>query len=104
MWHLSGLGKCVTLFSWESRTILVFALTPSRLLTEHWFWGAVGSVGVHSREAVEGVVGLLCVMDEWAVLPTLGAGGSFCLVLRESLEALEFGLKEKAARRRLGRG
>ena len=26
------------------------------------------------------------------------------LVLRESLEALEFGLNEKAARRRLGRG
>lgn len=46
----------------------------SRLLTEHWFWGAVGSVGVHSRRRVKGVVGLLCVMDEWAVLPTLGAG------------------------------
>lgn len=43
-------------------------------------------------------MGLLCVMDEWAVLPTLGAGGGFCLVLKESLEALEFGLKEKAAR------
>lgn len=46
---------------------------PSRLLTEHWVQGAVGCVGVHSRSRVEGVVGLLCVMDQWAVLPTLGA-------------------------------
>ena len=30
-------------------------------------------LGVHSRRSIEAVTGLLCVMDERAVLPTLGA-------------------------------
>ena len=52
---------------------MVFALTHPGCSLSTRFGGQWAVLGVHSRRSIEAVTGLLCVMDERAVLPTLGA-------------------------------